>query len=444
VALNGLLAGAEIAVVSIRRTRLVELTRSGSVAARAVQRLRDDPEVFLATVQVGITVIGSTAGAFGGYAFAEDLEPLLRGLPWIGAYSSQLAFAAVVCGITYLSVVLGELVPKSLGLRYSEGYALIVAAPLLALSRVARPVVWVLSASSNALLRIVDDRTTFVESRLSVEEVRQLVEEAARTGDLDPAAGAIAARALGFGDLKAGDLMVPRRFVFSLPADASIREARHRLVASGHEQAPVSEGPDIEVLGYVTWHDLGDPRPEDDSTPVRSVARRAHYFPDAMPAVDLLRELQGRRTRLAVIVDEHGGTVGIVTLQDLLEELVGEMLGEHQAPGTPSIRRQPDGSFLVDGLVPLHTLNRELGIHLDADGGSATVGGLCAQLAGGRLPAQGEEFPGNDGTRLRAVEVSPRRVRVVQVLTPGSSRGAGGTEASSRDPSALPRALPGR
>lgn len=420
VLVNGLLAGAEIAIVSVRRTRLDELVAAGSSAARAVLRLRDNPEVFLATVQVGITVVGATAGAFGGAAFAADLEPLVTAVPLLAPWAREIAFAGVVLVVAYLSVVLGELVPKSLALRYAERYALLVAGPLLGLAHLARPVVWILSASSNAVLRVFGDHTTFVEARLSSEEVRRLIEEATRSGEVDPGLGAIATRALALAPLTAEDVMIHRRFVFSIASDTPLADARRRLREAGHRLAPVVEGAERDLTGYVTWRDLA-PSPADAGTaPVRSVARKPWYVPDATPAVDLLREFQRRRVGLAFVVDEYGETAGIVLLQDLLEELVGEMLGEHEAPSASRIRRQPDGSALVDGIVPIPVANRELGLRLPDDGRTSTVGGLCTVLAGGRIPAVGEALRTAGGVLLVPAEVSPRRVRVVSVRPPGS------------------------
>lgn len=168
---NGVLAGAEIAVVALRRTRLNELVERGSSSARAVGHLRDNPEQFLATVQIGITVIGATAGAFGGATFAQELAPVIGAIGPPAPYADEIALTAVVVLISYLSLVLGELVPKSLALRYAERDALALGRPLRLLSRVARPLVWLLTASSNVLLKLFGDHTTFTESRLSLEEL---------------------------------------------------------------------------------------------------------------------------------------------------------------------------------------------------------------------------------------------------------------------------------
>src|SRR6266540_2145012 len=232
VLLNGVFAGAEIAIISVRATRLAQLVDEGRASARAVKWLRDEPERFLATVQVGITVVGATAAAFGG------------------------AVVAVVAIVSFLTVVLGELVPKSLALRASERYALLVARPLRALSHAARPVVWLLTAVSNAVLRPLGDRTTFSEARLSAEELEQLVREAGKAGALDAPTAEIASRALAFRDLTAGDVMVPRSRVVALRRDAPPEELRRMLLEEGRARMPVHDGTIDEIVGYVMAKDL--------------------------------------------------------------------------------------------------------------------------------------------------------------------------------------------
>jgi putative hemolysin len=197
VLVNAVFAGAEIAVLSVRRTRLTELMEGGSGAARAaVQALRAQPERFLATVQIGITVVGATAGAFGGATLAADLAPVLAGWVPLAPYAGTVALAVVVTVVSFLSLVVGELVPKSLALKAAEPYALAVGRPLLWLSRLLRPLAWVLTAASNLILFPFRDRTSFIEARLSPDELMELVDEAASAGTVNPRAGEIAARAL--------------------------------------------------------------------------------------------------------------------------------------------------------------------------------------------------------------------------------------------------------
>ncbi|MGK3996805.1 hemolysin family protein [Sorangium sp. So ce1024] len=414
VLLNGVFAAAEISVVSLRGSRLEALIASGSSRARAVQRLRRDPERFLATVQIGITVVGAVASAFGGASVAEDLVPLIEPLPWLGPHAETVSLGLVVAFVSYLSLVLGELIPKSLALRFGEGYALWVASPLLGLSRLARPLVWFLTASSNAVLRLFGDRTTFTESRLSPEEIQQLVDEAAESGAVDPNAGEIASRALDFAGLTAAQIMVPRNRVVSLPRSAPGDEVQRVVLEKGHTRMPVHEGTSDNVVGYVNVKDIFAASWKRGRVVLQDILRPAYFVAETMRAVDLLNELRRRRTQLAIVVDENGDMSGIVTLEDLLEELVGDISNEHDAAAPEMIHAEADGSFLIDGQAPVRDVNRELDLDLPEGEGWSTVAGLSLELAG-RIPAAGEVLRAPDGTTLEITDATPRQVRRVRL-----------------------------
>ena len=208
--------------MALRKTRIEELAKQGKGSARAVSLLRDDPERFLATVQIGITVISATAAAFGGEAIAMRLIPQLRRVEAIGERAEGVALALVVAGVSYLSIVLGELVPKSLALRHAEAYALSVGRVILALAWLARPLVWLLGVSANLILKPLGDRTNFTEARHSAEELQEIVEEAAKAGTINAEAGEIASRALELPELTAADVMVPRQYVVMLELHATL------------------------------------------------------------------------------------------------------------------------------------------------------------------------------------------------------------------------------
>jgi putative hemolysin len=412
IVLNGLFAGAEIALLTLRQTRLQQLLERGSGAARAIQFLRDDPERFLATVQVGITVVGATAAAFGGASLARELGEMLSVLPLIGPYGEDLALALVIALVSYLSLVLGELVPKSIALGHPEIYALLAGRPLLWLSFVAKPLVWFLTASSNLVLRPLGDRTTFGESRLSREELRQLVQEAAKTGAVDASSGEIASRALEFDQLTAADIMVPRSRIDAIPRDASADEVKRRLLETGHSRMPVFDGTLDSIVGYITAKDVLALAWEGQLIILADLLRPTHFVPVSVPAPKLLKDLQGWHASLAFVVDEHGGLAGLVTLEDLVEELVGEIFTEHSVP-EQLVRREPDGSALVHGSAPIRAVNRELGVGLP-EGDSSTIAGLCMEIAG-RIPQRGSRLEIADGTQIEIVEASPRSIRLVRL-----------------------------
>lgn len=412
--MSGIFAGTEIAVIALSGPRLTTLVATGSKRARAVKRLREDPERFLATVQIGITIIGTVAGAFGGATFAAHLRPVLEKIPALAAHAESISLAVVVALISYLTIVLGELVPKSLALRYAEQYALVMSQPLLALSWLARPLVWFLTVSSNVVLRLFGDRTTFTEARLSSDELQQLVEGAARTGSVNPLAGEIASRALDFAALTVAHVMVPRGKIIALPRQASLEEIRKVVRERGHTRMPVHDGGIEQVIGYVNVKDLvaraWEPRP----FTLDEVVRPAHFITSAMRVVDLLEEMKRRRSQIAVVVDDAGMTTGLVTLEDLVEELVGDVFSEHDAPRAALVREEPDGTFLVQGDAPVRDVNRALDLELPEGAGWSTVAGLCLSLAG-RIPKAGERLTSPDGTTLTIADSSERQVRAVRL-----------------------------
>jgi putative hemolysin len=414
VLLNGLFAGTEMAVVSLERGRFLQLLDSGSRRARAVAALRNDPERFFATVQIGITVVGATAGAFGGATFARDLEPVLERIGWFGTHVDDAALAVAVIVVSFLSLVLGELVPKSLALRYAEPYALFVAPALLNLSRAARPLVWVLTATSNLVLKLFRDQTTFAESRVSSDELQQLVDEAKETGSIHPGAGEIASRAIEFAELTAADVMVPRARVVGLGIDATKDDMQRILLEHGFSRLPVYRQSLDDVIGYAMVKDMLALAWEGRLIVLQDLIRPPYFVVASMRAPDLLQQMRERRIHMAIVVDERGGTAGLVTIEDLLEELVGEIFSEHAGNVPEPMSRQADGSLVVEGDVPLREVNRALDIELPEGDGWTTVGGLCMALAE-RVPRVGETLTTEDGSRLQIEAATDRVVGRVRV-----------------------------
>lgn len=414
VMVNGLLAGAEIAIVAVRPGRIEELALGGSRAARAVQRLRADSESFLATVQVGITCVGATAAAFGGATFADRLAPSIAAIPVLAPYSEAIALGLVVVCIAYLSVVVGELVPKSLALRASDRYALLAGPPLLMLSRIMKPAVWLLAASSNLLLRPFSDSTTFKEGRITLDEMRLMVAEASRDGALDASTSDLTSRAFDFSELTARDVMVHRRFVVALPSDASATDLRDTLLKEGHQRVPVYDGTIDHVVGYIWWRDVLARLWEGQMPQVRELMRPAHLAPESQKASELLFEMREQRIHLAVVLDEHGGMAGIATLEDLLEELVGDIVSEQGGKRTEYPRREGD-RIVFSGTTSIRDVERAFDRTLRTPPESfSTVGGWCVELAGDRLPRVGERFE-DEWFRLEILDATPRRVRSVAI-----------------------------
>ena len=411
---NAFFAGAEIAVVALRKGRIKELAEEGGGSARAVLALRAHPERFLATVQVGITVVGATAAAVGGASLAEHLAPKLALIEWLEGHADTVALGIVIAAVSYLSIVVGELVPKSLALRSAERYALFVARPLLVLAFLARPLVWVLSASANILLKPFRDRTTFLEGMHTVDELRQLVEEATEAGTVHPEAAEIASRALELPALRAADVMVSRSNVVAIARDASSDELKRVLLQHAKSRMPVFEGSIDTVVGYVNVKDLLALAWKDQPIQLESVLRPPFFVPGSKKAVELLHEMRARRLPFGIVIDEHGGMSGIVTIEDVVEELVGEIFSEHERDAGESIRPDVDGSLLVDGSLAVRDVNRELDVELPDDGSWSTIAGLVLAVAQ-RIPTPGESFALPNGVMLEVVDASPRRIRTVRV-----------------------------
>lgn len=411
VLVNGLFAGAEIATVTMRKTRIDQLVQEGRRSAKAIAALRANPERLLATVQVGITVVGATAAAYGGDTLADRLTPLLS--PTLGAYAHEVAFTVVVALISYLSLVLGELVPKSLALRTGETYALLVARPLLGLAALARPLIWLLTKSSNTVLMLFGDETSFTESRVSPDELKSMLEEAGEVGALHPRVGDIASRAMDLNELRAQDVMVPRNRIRSIAKEATTEELRRFVAHVAHSRIPIFEGTLDQIVGYVSVRDAFV-NARSHST-IWELRRPITFVPESIRAVDILHALQTRGAELAIVVDEHGGTAGLVTREDLAEELFGEAIRGEKESTEREIQAQPDGSVIIAGSASVRDVNRELGLRLPEADDWSTVAGLCVALAG-RIPTKGERLRVEGGPTIEILDASPRRVRAVRVL----------------------------
>jgi putative hemolysin len=412
IGVNGVFAGAEISIISVRRSRLQQLVEEGRAGASAMQALRSVPERFLATVQVGITVVGATAAAFSGASLSSRLALALEGLGWHPETSREVALAIVIAAISYLSLIFGELVPKSLALRSGERYALLVARPLQALAWLGRPLVWLLTASSNLVLKPFGDATSFTEARLSTEELQQLVEEAAQAGSLDARSSEIAARAIDFGDLTASAVMVPRNRVVAVPLASTQADLRKVVLAARFSRMPVFDGTLDNVVGYITMRDVLALAWDREEVVLADILRPAFFVPETTGAGRVLQEMQRRRVPIAIVVDEHGGVAGLITLEDLVEELVGDLASEDERAGR-ALRVEPDGSALLEGSVAIRDVNRELGLDLPEGEGWTTIAGLCIELTGG-IPQPGARVEVG-GRVLEIVEASARSVGLVRV-----------------------------
>ncbi|MFD1149978.1 hemolysin family protein [Saccharothrix hoggarensis] len=388
VLLNAVFAGSEMALINVREGQLRSLERDDRPAARTLVRLARDPNRFLATIQVGITLAGFLASATAAVSLAEPLVPALS---FFGGGANAAAIALVTVVLTFLTLVLGELAPKRLAMQYALPWALLVARPLHALSTASRPVVWALSASTNVVVRMFGGRPDAESEQMSAEELRELV--SVQQG-LDPEQHRIITGALDITERRLREVLVPRRAVVTLDADLDVPSARAELARSGHSRAPVAKGGHLDdVVGVVHLRDLLD-----DGVRLVDVTRSPLVFPDTVRVSDAMRRCKAAREQLALVVDEHGAVAGIITLEDLLEEVVGEILDETDRD-VMAVRSGADGSMVLPGTFPMHDLT-DIGVELpDAPAGDyATIAGLVLVLLG-RIPdAPGDRVTVSDWT----------------------------------------------
>jgi putative hemolysin len=397
--INAGFAGSEVALISLREGQLRRLEQEGR-QGRLVAWLARDPNQFLSTIQIGITLAGFLASAAAAVSLAEPLVPLLD---FLGGAAEPVAVVLVTMVLTYLTLVVGELAPKRIALQSPERWALRAARPLAAISTLTRPAVWLLSKSTDLLVRLAGADPGRQRQAVTEEEVRDMI---ATGGVFRPDQRRILAETIEIGARRLSDVLVPRRDVAAVPADASVPEAIDILVRTTHGRAPVYRGDLDDVIGLVTLQGLvgADGRAADH-------VRRVLALPESMGVLDALRRLQAEREQLAIVINEYGGTEGIVTVEDLLEELVGEIYDEFDLD-SQSIQPEPDGSLVLPGSFPVHDLP-DLGIILP-EGDYATVAGLVLQRLG-RIPDRGETVD-VDRWRIEVLEVARNAITQVRLV----------------------------
>jgi putative hemolysin len=411
---NGLFAMAEIAVVSASKPRLRRLADQGSENARIALGLAEAPHRFLATVQIGITLVGILAGAFGGATLAQHLAGPIGRIEILAPYADEIAFGCVVTIITYFSLVLGELIPKRLGLSNPERVAMAAAQPMRWLSRAASPVVSFLSFSSEGLLRRFGFNPR-QEAIISEEEVRVLMQEGVRAGAFNKVESQIVHSALELDQLAVRDLMTPRPKIIWLRDDDAHEIVWHKIVVSGHTHFPVYSGNRDHVVGIVSlksiYANLGGGVP----VRVRDLMSAPLVVPAVASAVRLLETFKNSRHHVALVADEFGSIVGLVTLHDVMEAVLGEFPSLHQR-SRPEARQRPDGSWLIDGMLDIWQVDQTLpGFQLSPEASrdyQTLAGFVVGQI--GHLPQEGEMFT-TQGYTFEIFDMDRHRVDKVLV-----------------------------
>jgi putative hemolysin len=412
--LNGVFAMSETALVSSRKARLRQRAEEGEKGAQTALELADSPNRFLSTVQIGISLIGILAGAFGGATLAEPLANALRTVPALAPYAGPVAFGMVVVAITYLSLILGELVPKRLALNNAEGVASRVSGLMRLISVITSPAVWFLSASTDAVLWLLRVRST-PEVPVSEQEVEILMEEGARAGVFEEEERDLVRRALRLDDRPVRELMTPRPKVVWLDADLPQEEIRHLAAESRHSYFPIARGDLDDLLGIASVKDAWEREASGQPADLLTSPRRSPLVPEGAPTTDALEAFKRSGLPIALVIDERGHIEGLVTLADVLEALVGEVPDEDQ-PAEEGIVRREDGSWLVDGLLAADELKERLGFRElphEEEADYQTVGGMVMDALG-RVPEEGDRFEW-EGHSFEVVDMDGRRVDKVLV-----------------------------
>lgn len=414
VAVNGVFAMTEIAVVSARRSRLRQLSEAGDRRARLALSLADAPNRFLSTVQVGITLVGILAGAFGGATLAEELGKILSTLPGLAPYGKGIALALVVVAITYLSLILGELVPKRIGLARPESISLIMARPMQSLASITGPLVRFLSFSTDALLRMFGVAPG-KQTEVSEEEVKGLMQEGLRAGAFNKVETRIVGGALELDRLPTRALMTPRTKITWVNKNDPHETIWHKIVVSGHSHFPVFEGNRDNAVGMVSLKAIYANLAAGVPVRIADLMTPALVVPDSQDAVHLLDTFKQTRKHLALVADEFGGIVGLVSLHDVMEAVIGEFPSQEER-AKPRVQKRDDGTFLIDALVELDALEAAftgIPFHDQPECDYTTLAGFVLKRLG-HVPREGETFDWH-GFRFEVLDMDRHRVDKVLV-----------------------------
>jgi putative hemolysin len=422
IAINGVFVMAEMAVVSSRRPRLQQLANEGNGGAQMALQLATNPDRFLATTQIGITLIAILAGAYGEHTLTSRLSAQLESIPSLAPYREPLAFGIVVVTITYVSLVAGELLPKRVALHNPERISAAMSGFMQFVSRLCAPVVNLISGSTQILLRAFRLRPS-AEPPVTEEEIKVMMEQGTEAGVFEEAEHDIVKSIFKLGDRAVSALMRPRRDVVWLDLDDPFPENQKKLAASLYSRFPVAHGTLDNVIGIVQAKDLLTRCLAGATIDLKTSMRPPLFVPEGLPALRLLEMFKKSRTHMALVIDEYGGVEGLVTLNDILEDLVGDVASVDM-PEEKQVVKRPDGSWLIDGKLHIEDLKEVLQIPKLPGEESAqyqTLGGLV-MLQTGRVPVTGDVFEA-EGHRFEVVDMDGKRVDKVLVSKTAKSEG---------------------
>lgn len=415
--LNGFFAAAEIALISVRKSRLKELAQAGNRQAAIILNILDDPSRLFATIQIGVTFVGFLASAIAAVSTYKLLAERISQVPlgFISTNSQPIAVALVTVIVSFFTLILGELSPKNIALKHAERIALLVADPLNLMAQIARPAIWLLARSSDLLLSLFGIKKIPSSQPVTEEEIRALLRAGHEQGLLDRSETEMIHGIFELGETTVREVMVPRIDLVAAPNDLTLGKALKLMDQSGHSRLPVYHQTVDNIVGFV--HDMDVNRAlktRERSTLISEIVRPAHFVPDSKKLDSLLKDFKDWKTHSAIVVDEYGGTAGMVTLDDVLEEIVGDIRDEFDTE-VPHYRRIDEKTCRIDARMDIEELNEALGTVFPTEG-YETFGGFILDIAG-KVPAVGEKlrWPVADPAWEFVVEnVSRRRIMAVR------------------------------
>ncbi|OJF91092.1 hemolysin family protein [Pararhizobium antarcticum] len=404
--INAFFALSEMAIVSASRPLLRQMAKQGNKRADAALRLAEDPGKFLSTVQVGITLVGTLAGAYGGATIADKLAPTLNEVAWINPYGGTVAVAAVVTMITYLSVVIGELIPKQLALRNSEALAMLVARPMSFLSTVAAPVVYLFEMSAALFLRLFGG-PSLDQDQVTEAEVQAVMAEGVESGAIEKSEHEMLRRIIRLGDRNVKSIMTHRTEVSFFEVGDTLEAIREKVALSAHSRYPVMDTSTGDVLGAVLVKEILNAPGQEFH--VGNFVKDIHTLPETASCLKALEAFKASRINMAMIVDEYGSIEGIITIADILEAIVGVLPSNYDDMEHALIRQRDDGSYLVDGRTPIDEIHLTIGIdEIDSDGNYETIAGFLVQQLR-KSPEEGDVTEAY-GYRFEVIDMDGRRI----------------------------------
>lgn len=411
--LNGFFSMSEIALVTVRKTRIAALVKKGSRQARVVQLLQQNPENLFATIQIGISVITIAASTFAGASLTADLSDWLTQFRFLEEYAYSISFIVVVALVSYINITIGELIPKSLGLRYSEPMALIAAYPIYGISKISFWLIKILNLTSNSFLKIFGDSTNFTESRLSEEEIRSLISEGHKAGTIAPEEHRIIENVFDFSDLNVNKIMVPRIDMTAFNIDMAVKDIIDKSIQSGYSRIPIFQGNFNNIVGILyTKKLLAKLAQRNNNFKLEDFLVAPYFVPNTMKIREVLLRLQKKKAHMALITNEHGEIEGLVTMEDILEEIVGDISDETDEI-EEQIKQQNDG-FIVSGNTSIVDFNSYFnGQFLPENEDYNTVSGFILEQLG-RFPVKGDTINYKETTFI-VDEASQRMAKSVLV-----------------------------